>query len=322
MSLARRRGLRVLRWGALLLVTVLLVLAARRLDLARVLDELARARPGWIVLALGCFACILPLWAWQWRLLVPHESRPRFSTMLGVIAMTSTVLNTTPLLVGEAAGVFFLVVEAGLSRVAAVSMLAMDQLFVGLAKLFVIAGAAATTPLPLRITRGAYALLAVVGILLAAIVVVAWRAEWLAGAAHRVLPARAVTLVASLDAALAPIRSPARSGGALALALAKKCAEALAILCVQRAFGVRLEPGSALLILATTNLATLLPVVPGNLGVYEGAVTLAYAWLGVPPERAVGIGIVQHACYFAALALPGYRWLARSAPARKTPAAA
>jgi uncharacterized membrane protein YbhN (UPF0104 family) len=162
----------------------------------------------------------------------------------------------------------------------------------------------------------------VVGILLAAIVAVAWRAESLAGAAHRVLPARVVTLVASLDAALAPIRSPARSGGALALALAKKCAEALAILCVQRAFGVRLEPGSALLILATTNLATLLPVVPGNLGVYEGAVTLAYAWLGVPPERAVGIGIVQHACYFAALALPGYRWLARSAPDRKAPAAA
>jgi len=35
--------------------------------------------------------------------------------------------------------------------------------------------------------------------------------------------------------------------------------------------------------------------------------------LGVPTERALGMAVVQHACYFVALALPGYRWLASSA---------
>jgi uncharacterized membrane protein YbhN (UPF0104 family) len=61
--------------------------------------------------------------------------------------------------------------------------------------------------------------------------------------------------------------------------------------------------------------------VPGNLGVYEAAVVVAYAWLGVPPERALGIALVQHACYFAALALPGYRWLARRVRDRSAAAA-
>jgi uncharacterized membrane protein YbhN (UPF0104 family) len=110
------------------------------------------------------------------------------------------------------------------------------------------------------------------------------------------------------------LRSIGRSAGALALALAKKLAELLAIVCVQHAFGVALPPESALLILAAVNLATLLPVVPGNLGVYEAGVVVAYSWLGVTPERALGIAVVQHACYVAALALPGYRWLGRLSP--------
>jgi uncharacterized membrane protein YbhN (UPF0104 family) len=84
---------------------------------------------------------------------------------------------------------------------------------------------------------------------------------------------------------------------------------------------VALPPESALLILAAVNLATLLPVVPGNLGVYEAAVVLAYSYLGIAPERALGIALVQHACWFAALALPGYRWLARRVTAGSSPAA-
>ena len=55
----------------------------------------------------------------------------------------------------------------------------------------------------------------------------------------------------------------------------------------------------------TLNLATLLPIVPGNVGVFEGAVVFALTPLGVPLEQALGIAVVQHLCYFIALALPG-----------------
>jgi uncharacterized protein (TIRG00374 family) len=136
------------------------------------------------------------------------------------------------------------------------------------------------------------------------------------------VPARVARLAAALAVGLAPIRSPSRSGGALALALAKKAMETLAIYCVQRAFGIDLPLASALLVLAAVNLATLLPLVPGNLGVYEGAVVLAYTYFGIPPERALGVALVQHACFFLALALPGYRWLARSPADRSSAAAA
>ena len=307
---------------ALAVVTALIVLAIRRLSLARVLAELGAARPLWIALAIVCFAAILPLWALQWRLLAPSRPRIAFPTMLGVVAMTSTVLNTTPLLVGEAAGVYFLVTRAMLARAAALSVLAMDQLFVGVAKLCVLSAAAAIVVLPAWMASGALALLVVVVALMAGLVTLAWRGEAVSAAAARWLPSRVARLGAAVGAALAPIRSPSRSGGALALALAKKTAEALAILCMQRAFGLELPVASALVILGAVNLATLLPVVPGNVGVYEAAVVVGYSYFGVTPERALGIAVVQHACFFLALALPGYRWLGRGALTRSSAAAA
>jgi uncharacterized membrane protein YbhN (UPF0104 family) len=310
------------RLAALLVVTALVALALTRLNPARVVAGLAVAHPLWIALALLCFLTILPLWALQWTLLAPGAAPGRLSTMSGVVAMTSTVLNTTPLLVGEAAGVFFLVTEVGLGRAAALSVLAMDQLFVGIAKLVVLASAAAMLTLPAWMAQGARTLLVAVGALALGVVLVAWRAESLSAWSARVLPERAARLVAALAVGLSPIRSPSRSGGALALALAKKAAETLAIYCVQRAFGIDLPFASALLVLAAVNLATLLPLVPGNLGVYEGAVVLAYAYLGITPERALGVALVQHACFFVALALPGYRWLARSPADRSSAAAA
>jgi uncharacterized membrane protein YbhN (UPF0104 family) len=60
------------------------------------------------------------------------------------------------------------------------------------------------------------------------------------------------------------------------------------------------------------NLATLLPLVPGNIGVYEAAVVLALTRFGVPAEQALGVAVVQHLCYFAALALPGLAFAART----------
>jgi uncharacterized membrane protein YbhN (UPF0104 family) len=270
------------------------------------------------VAALACFLAILPLWAAQWRLLAPPADGASFPCMLGVVAMTSTVLNTTPLLVGEAAAVVFLVGRAGLSRGAALSVLAMDQLFVGVAKLCVLAGAAWVAALPLWMERGAKGLLGGVALLTLGLAALAWRGDRLPPWPGGTLPARGRRLLTTLRGALAPLRSPTRSGGALGLALAKKLAEVLAILCMQRAFGLDVAASSALVVLAAINLATLLPVVPANAGVYEGAVVVAYSWLGVAPALALGLALVQHACFFLALALPGYRWLARAPVAPRT----
>jgi uncharacterized membrane protein YbhN (UPF0104 family) len=302
---------RTLRWLAASLVLALVVLALRGLDLGRAWAQSGSLRLGWLAGALACYAAILPLWALQWHLLAPPDERRRIGQMFVVVAMTSTVLNTTPMLIGEATGVVLLVSMAGLTRAAALSVLAMDQLLVGIAKVALLAAAAVLLTLPRWMTGAVAPLVAGVGVLLLALGFAAWRRAALVRWADRILTPRIGAGIGSVATALAPLRSPARGGTALALALAKKAVEIAAILCVQRAFGVSLPVASGILVLACLNLATLIPLVPGNVGVYEAAVVVAYTWLGVSPERALGIAVVQHVCYFVALALPGAWWVTR-----------
>lgn len=301
-------------WGiGALLLTALIAFAVQRLDTARLVIELRSIRAPWVAAALLCYLAILPLWALQWRVLAPAAERNVFRRMFDVVAIASATHNTTAFMVGEATSVVLLVTQVGLSRSAALSVIAMDQLLVGVAKLVVLTTAAFSVALPQWMINGVTMLAMGVISLCAACLLVAWRYDSLASRLGTHLPARAAAVMSSVGASLAPLTSAQRSGSTLALALAKKAVEVLAILCVQHAFGVHLPLASAILVLAALNLATLVPVVPGNLGVFEAAVAVSYAFFGVPVERAVGMAIVTHACYLVALSLPGYAVLARSA---------
>ena len=310
-------------WALAVLVVIAVgAFSVRRLDLRRVILELRNVHTPWLAAALVCFAAILPLWAIQWSLLAPRTERNTIPRMLGVTSMTSSTLNTTPFFVGEAAGIILLVTRIGVSRAAAVSITLMDQLLVGIAKVTVLSLAASLLTLPDWMHTGWEILaLGVAFLLLLLAVFAAWQRDYLVAHAERLMPARVAHTIGNLGAALEPLRSPTRGGLALLLALAKKLAEVLAIACVQRAFGVPMPIATAVLVLAALNLATLLPVVPGNLGVYEGAVILVYTRLGLSAEHAVSIAVVQHACYFVALAAPGYLWAATAAASRVRTAA-
>ena len=309
-------------WAIALLVVITIgALSLRRIDTARVLLEMRGIRVIWIAAAFCCYMSILPLWAAQWTFLAPRTSGNMFARMLAVVTVMSSTLNTAPLFVGEAAGLVLLVTRIGVSRAAAISITVMDQLLVGIAKVTVLSAAALLLTLPDWMRTGWETLALGVLVLLFLCVLAARHHDFLVARAERALPPRLVHAIGNLGGGLEPLRSPRRGGMALLLALTKKLVEILAILCVQRAFGVSLPFASAVLVLAALNLATLLPIVPGNLGVYEGAVILVYTRLGLSSEHAVSIAVVQHACYFVALALPGYLWAATAAASRVRTAA-
>ena len=90
------------------------------------------------------------------------------------------------------------------------------------------------------------------------------------------------------------------------LAYGMKLGEVLAIWGVQKSFDVDLPILSVLLILATLNLTTLVPLAPGNLGVYEATVFFIYQYLGVAPEQALALALVQHLCFLLPLTGTGY----------------
>lgn len=299
------RARRLLWLGGWLALSAALVVAARGLPLGSVARELSTVRPGWIAVAVLCGLIVLPLWTAEWVRLAPGRERPRFGTTLEVVALTSTTLNTVPFFAGEAAGVVLLVGRAGLSRGAALGVLALDQLLVGVAKLVAIAAAAAFAPVPAWVRAGVTALAVGVGVALVVLAAVAGSTTT-HEAGTELRPVLLARLVAGARRHLDLARDPARIAAVVTIALLKKSAEVGAALAVQQALGVDLPWWSGIVVVAALGVGTLLPIAPANLGTYEATAFLAYRSLGVAPETAIALGAVQHVCALAAGTLPGY----------------
>jgi uncharacterized protein (TIRG00374 family) len=299
------RRLRMLvGWGILV---VLAVLTARSLDWGHVLEAVRTANVAWLVVAVIANTGIIVLWAGFWRDLLPRGEHVGYATMFRISAIASAVMNTVPFLAGHASSVVLLVKRGNVTQHGALSVLALDQLGEGLAKVIIFVAVAALTPIPTSMRAGILTASIVVAVLFVVLIVIAH--------SHRSEPARAggVSLVARATAfarrwahALDTLRSPRRSARALASVLAMKAAEAIGIIAVQRSFGVEIPFAGTLLVLAAILLATMIPVAPGNLGTYEAGVWVAYDYLGVPSATALALALVQHACFMAPSVGIGY----------------
>lgn len=283
-----------------IVLTIALVASAHRLPWRDTASMLTNMQPAWTAMALLLNALILPLWAAEWVRLAPRQQRPPYRTMLPVVAITSSTLNTIPFFAGEAAAVVLLVARAGLSRAGALSVLALDQLLVGIAKLAMVALAVFLAPLPLSLRAG------VVGLTIA-VASGAAAAFWLSGRASSG-PGRSrwASTLREVAAALDAVRDPSRRLAVLLLALAKKAAEVLAVIAVQQALGFALPWWSAIVVVAALGIGTMIPIAPGNLGTYEATAFAVYSAVGLPPGEALALGVAQHLCVLVPGVAVGY----------------
>lgn len=301
-----RRWLLPIIWAAL---TIALAIALPRLPWDRTVQELSRVAPGWVITALALTFLILPLWALEWTVIAPRI-RVAFRRMFEIVALTAAVLNSVPMLAGEISAVALLMTRAGLSRGAALSVLAMDQLLVAFAKAGVLALAASLSPLPTWIRGGLLSLVAVFVIAFAALMLLAHRWEHIARALPSTSgPGGLLGAAVRWGEHLETLRDARRTATVALLAAAKKFAEILAVIAVQLAFGLEPSFVDAVVVVAALALSTLIPIAPANLGVYEATVYGVYRFLGVPAETALGLALVQHLCVLLPALAPGYLML-------------
>lgn len=287
-------------------LTIAIALAVPRLPWERAAEEASRASAGWIATAIAVNFAILPMWAAEWTVLVPRVRVP-FGRMFEIVALTAAILNSVPMLAGEVSSIALLVARAGLSRGAALSVLAMDQLLVAFAKVAVLAIAAAVSPLPGWIRGGLLSLAATFAAFLALMGAlahhwerVAQRLEATSGASAR------LGAVVRWGAHLDILREPRRAVAVALLALAKKATEVAAVVAVQLAFGLPPSFVAAVVVVAALAISTLVPLAPANLGVYEATVFAVYRFLDVAPETALGLAIAQHLCFLLPFLATGY----------------
>ncbi len=297
----------LLRGGILVGATLLLVVALQDIDWERLLQLLRTLRVPWVALAIGLNGTIIVLWSLQWRVLVPGEGSVTWANIFLVVSAMAMISNSVPFMIGQASGVLLLARYGGIGHASALSVYTMEQVAEGIAKIVVVVGVALFAPLPVWLARGVQGLAVVISVLGVTFVVLAFRFRH-PPAAER--PAGALGRVKHFGAqwahSLEGLRTPRVFAVGVALALGMKAAELGGILAIQQSLGLDLPVGTALLVLASVNFATIVSVTPGNLGVFEAASFAAYRLTGVSPEHALTLSLLQHVCYLIPMVGVGY----------------
>ena len=289
------------------LLTVALYVAGRDLPWGSAVATLERVSLSLVAVSVLLNFAILPLWMVEWLLLKPRDVSVSPGKMFEVVTLTASIHNAIPFLAGEAAAIGLLI-AAGLQRGAALSVLAMDQLLVGVAKLAVLSTAALLAPIPAWLSAGVLSLVGAVITLFLGLLLLAHFGRVISEQL-REIPTGTLEVLSKLTGLgtyLAALREPSLALRVFGLAFAKKALELAAIVAIQAAFGIGPSFAPAVLVLAALAVTTSLPVAPANLGVYEATVYATYRYVGVEAETALGIAVVQHFAFLIPMIGTGY----------------
>lgn len=300
----RRRALWILGW---LVLTALVVLTARSVDAAGTLRAMGRADLRWVLLAVLANAAILPTATAQWLLFLSRKTRVGFGKMFGILALTAALSNGPPFPTALVAQLHLLAHRAGIGRAGAASLVLLDQIAEGLAKLAIVALAAAVVPgfrqrgIGLALALGVPA--AAVGVL-----VLAHRrhaVERLAASAAG-WRRRVLGFLASVGHHMDAVRRPAPFVLAVGLGLVKKALEGAGIAAAAAALGLPLPFWVVVAVLVAVNLSVVIAPTPAALGIWEGAAFLVLRSTGVEADLALAVALVAHAVYMLPLVTVGW----------------
>ena len=285
----------------------LFYLCLQSIDLGRAWNEIIRADPSWLLLAIFFNACILGVWASLWYLLLPQKISVPFVRIFQANSFMSTSCNTIPFPGGHAVGVMALARRAEVGHTVALSVLALDQLMEGFAKIFVLTLVAIFVPLPERMGQAILIFVIVIGLFASIMFYMAHKKPRVReGQEIKSFTGKIRTLVSRWSVHLEVLRDVRTFSSGLLLALVMMLAQTLGIWAVQKSLGLDLPLWAPILVMGALNLATVLPITPGNFGIYEGTAFLVYQFCGLAPEAALSLALLQHLCFLVPMVGTGY----------------
>ena len=286
-------------------VAGLFYLGLQSIDLDRAWIEFSRADPFWLFGAVFFNACILLVWTLLWRLLLPEKCSVPFSRIFQANSYMSTSCNTIPFPGGHAVGVMALARRAEVGHSIALSVLALDQLMEGFAKIFVLTLVAIFVPLPEPMRQGILVFVFVIGFFAAIMFYLAHKQPRIKEDTVSFM-GKVRRFVSRWSVHLEILRDVRIFSFGLLLAFLMMFAQTLGIWAVQKSLGLDLPFWAPVLVMGALNLATVLPVTPGNFGIYEGTAFLAYQFYGLSSESALSLALLQHLCFLIPMVGSGY----------------
>ena len=318
-NLKKKKILLLIAW---IFSTYLLFLCFREIELEQAWENVKQVEPIWLFIGFAGHFSIFIFWARQWIIFLPMKASVTFKEMFEINALMSTTMNILPFPGGHAFGVFLLAKKKDVGHAAALSVMSLDQLTEGIAKLTVLLIVSYLTPLPPLMKKGILILILVIFIFMTVLLYLSLRFQNYKKnpiTNNETFKEKVIDFVSRWGQHLEGLRNAQTFIYGVILAYGMKLGEASAIWGIQKSFGLELPVWSALLILAALNLTTIIPLAPGNIGVYEATVFFIYQHLGIEPEKAIALAITQHLCYLIPLAGTGYLYTLAKTFIRKKP---
>jgi glycosyltransferase 2 family protein len=285
----------------------ILYLCLQSIDLDQAWNELSKATPSWLFLGIFFNIGILGFWAALWYLLLPKKISVPFVRVFQANSFMSTSCNTIPFPGGHAVGVMILARRAKVGHTVALSVLALDQLMEGFAKIFVLILVTIFVPLPELMEQAILIFIAVIGFFASIMFYFAHKKpEAREGHEAVSVTGKARAFVSSWSVHLEILRDMRIFSLGLLLALLMMLSQTLGIWAVQKSLNLDLPVWAPILVMGALNLATVLPITPGNFGVYEGTAFLIYNFCGLSPELALSLALLQHLCFLVPMVGTGY----------------
>ena len=293
----------------LAVAAVLLALFLRNVDFWRVMGEIGRARPGWLILSLATMFLNLAIRAYRWQYLLDPLGKVSFGSAFRATAVGFAASTVLPARAGEVIRPYFLARHEHMSATGAFATIILERLLDIVTVLILLASYVFIFDRDLSLTNPvALSWLKWIGVMaggaalgaLVILFILAGDPERLGRATERlarVIPSFAAVIARVAEKfarGLGAIRNPRRLLVALLWSFPLWLAIATGIWAVAVAFQLAVPFTGSFLVIALLVLGVAVPT-PGAVGGFHAAFRYsATTFFGAPDDAAVGAAIVLH----------------------------
>lgn len=287
-------------WGMLLALAVLVVVL-RDIHLPRVWETVRGLKPSYLLLVL-IFEFLIPfVRSARWQAIVAAHRPVSFKKILSVYTVGVLANFLLPLLAGVAIRLWLLARRVKVPKTFAFSTMLLEVLFDAFSLIVFMYIVSFIFRFPPSFVRIESFVFAGVVILFSLFYLSLLHRRWffrLPEKLARRLPEKVsdkfTRLFSSFKAGLSSLQSTRYLGVVVLFSLLSWTAQAGVIYGLNFAFGYSLPPYAAVLVMIVNTVAVMVPVTPGNVGVFQLATLFSLSLFGVSKEEALSFGIVLH----------------------------
>lgn len=290
--------------------TLLLLLAARNVQLAEIAPVLQQASLSY--LALAAALSILAIWlrAYRWRYLIPRSESMKTANLFTATMIGFMGNNVLPLRVGDLARAYIAAKKEHVTVTAMLATVIIERLLDVFAILTMLSVLFFQISFPRWINSGFLVMLTLAVLFWLGLLLMNNQAAMVSGWFCRLLPrAHAQRLAGVLESffeGLAAMKSKKRLLLAILLSVPIWCAYALAVYVALHACRIDVPFAASWVVLAFVGIGVSLPSAPGFVGTYQFFTVAALTLFSVDQQRAFGFSLLQHLSQYIPVTLFGW----------------